>query len=249
MAAGVRDLRFFPTQTELHALLLEDQLIKAHHPPYNRRQKKELRQCYLTLGPGNAAAPAVTAQPRGRWAFGPFRDVHYAGELAALASRYFGLGPATPTRTPASRDRRAAAGFLSGESDEVLHRIRAEVLRHREALAFELAAAARDRLRFCQAFLPAQRFFQDFKHRTMLVEDLARGGRCFFIFVRGSLRHHARGRPPRLCPPLEPGPAEPDAHLFDRAALLRAWLSAGAETRRCTVMTQGAPVRGLHAYD
>ena len=43
-----------PAATELHALLLEDDLIKRHRPPHNRRQHKFARQVYLELADGGS---------------------------------------------------------------------------------------------------------------------------------------------------------------------------------------------------
>jgi len=249
MAAGVFDLRSVSTGTELHALVLEDQLIKELRPAYNRRQKKFLNQRYLELSSRGPAGLSVVSQAKGtfgRSVFGPFSDEYYAARLAALTSRYFGLGSRTPAREEPPEDLPAARAFLTGESAEVLERIRGEVSRHRATLAFELAAAARDRLRFCESFLAHQRFFLDFKHRVLLVEDRARASRGYFLFVRGRLRHHGRRRPApaelrRLGASDGGGPPESDLYLYDRASLVRAWIAARAETRGWAVLGSPRP--------
>lgn len=97
--SALADVRWFVTATELHALLLEDELIKAWWPPYNRRQKRLLRYCQLsfTADPfprlivcgiprqGDPAAPPSGA------AFGPFPDARRAELLRDLVNEELGL--------------------------------------------------------------------------------------------------------------------------------------------------------------
>ncbi|MHB8873452.1 MAG: excinuclease ABC subunit UvrC [Myxococcaceae bacterium] len=241
LASGIHDLACISTETELHALLLEDELIKRHRPAHNRRQKKFLLRRYLALDRSAGALRVVdTAQASRRSeVFGPYPDEHFAADLLAFVARYFGLRGAPPSTGRVARDVAGAVAFLEGEGEELAARIRGEMNRHSVGLAFELASAARDRLRFAESYLRHQKFFADFTRRSVLVEDLARPGGAY-LFVRGRLLGHWPATP--LAAELlrlaaaGPLPPEPDFALRDRANVVRSWVAARRATRRLLVL-------------
>lgn len=259
MVSGIRDIEHRPTATELHALLLEDELIKRLRPSYNRKQKKQLTPRFIELTPGpfpalrHARAPESCA---GRL-YGPYPDVHYVEELLGLVTRSFGLRPCADERLsgpcsqlgPAcagpcvgrvseaeyARGAAQAEGFLRGETTELLARLGEEVRLHSERLQFEQASGARDRLVFAERYLRYWKFFSDFRERRALVEDAEHT----YLFHRGSIAGHWPGRAPSG-EELERAFAvelsrEPDWVLLDRAAIVRAWV-ASRSGRRCTFL-------------
>jgi len=136
MIHSARTITIHETGSELSALLLEDRLIKGHRPPYNKRQKDHLENCYLQLGGGDfplfekvhsadtigadtIGADMIGADTIGADAidsaalFGPFRDGYLVDDLVDVIHSAFGLRSCTDT-PPAARCARYEIGLCLG---------------------------------------------------------------------------------------------------------------------------------------
>jgi len=90
----VADIEWQETDSELFALLLEDQLIKQHWPWGNVRQKDFLEYAYLSFT--TEAFPrllVLEARQRDQHqpSYGPFRNIYYAQDMADLITDRFRL--------------------------------------------------------------------------------------------------------------------------------------------------------------
>jgi len=90
----VRDVSWHETDSELYALLLEDQLIKQYWPVGNVRQKDFLEYAYLAFSdeefPQLLVIDARQRENR-RHVFGPFHNIFYAQDMADLVQMRFRL--------------------------------------------------------------------------------------------------------------------------------------------------------------
>ena len=98
-----------------------------------------------------------------------------------------------------------------------------------EALRFERAAEARERLAFCRRFGSRQRFIRAFREDTILAEERRFG--LSYRFERGALvlLRDRRGRELPISAPLAETPDDPRL-LLDRANLVYGWLNRSCQT-------------------
>ena len=203
---------WIPCPTELHALLLEDELIKRHLPPGNRRQKQYLRNRFLALDEGPLPSlRLLEREEAGGQAelFGPFRSEFAARRLLEIARRP--LDPAARPILPLGRPpvvRSAAGGppaawtaaglaeavrstraFLLGEGEELLEMLARRMKRLSRERRFEEAARARDQLLEVRRFCLRQRFFQAFRSRPLLLLDRGRWAGTY-LFLEGRLAYY-----------------------------------------------------------
>ena len=194
---------WIPCPTELHALLLEDELIKRHLPPGNRRQKQYLRNRFLAFGEG--PFPALRLLEREEVAgerelFGPFRSEWAARRLLEIAHRPlnpFARPALTLGRPPAACADPAAwaeavrrtRAFLLGEAAELLEELAGRMARLSRERRFEEAARARDQLLEVRRFCLRQRFFQSFRARPLLLQDRGRWAGSY-LFLDGRLAYY-----------------------------------------------------------
>jgi excinuclease ABC subunit C len=219
-----------PAATELHALLLEDDLIKRHRPPHNRRQHKFARQVYLELADGHGAPAArIAGRPRAGCTYGPFSDRFYAEKLLAILSERFGLaaGPGRALRNLRA-DARGADRFLMGHDDGLTEGLETQIRRLAAELQFERAAAVRDQLSFCRRFLRRQAFVRSFVGERLLVSERRSQRDCdHYLFAAGRLADHVRGAVPASWTRGGTAePVEPDWLLFERALVVYGWLNS-----------------------
>lgn len=176
MVAQVEKIDWITTNSELEALLLENELIKQHKPRYNIRLKDDKKYPYIKVS-WNEPFPKVffTRQLRrdgGRY-FGPFASAWAVRETLELLRKRFPY--LTCNRVINGKDERACLyyhiklcggpcigaqdsaayrdtiqglmDFLDGkETEQTLTQIRQEMLEAAEGLEFERAAALRDQL-------------------------------------------------------------------------------------------------------
>ncbi len=89
-----------PTDSELEALLIEAELIRALRPPFNRQMRRWTQYTYLCENGKPWSQLDVFAQPQsGRRCFGPFRSVHQARALRDAVAATLGLA-LCPSPTP-----------------------------------------------------------------------------------------------------------------------------------------------------
>ncbi|MGH2541852.1 MAG: excinuclease ABC subunit UvrC [Ardenticatenaceae bacterium] len=176
MVAQVEKVDWITTNSELEALLLENELIKQHRPHYNIRLKDDKRYPYIKVT-WNEDYPKVffTRQMRrdGGKYFGPFASAWAVRETLELLRRRFPY--LTCNRTITGEDSRACLyyhiklcgapcigaqsreeyratiqglmDFLEGKGTEgTLQQIRDEMIEASENLEYERAAALRDQL-------------------------------------------------------------------------------------------------------
>ncbi len=176
MVAQVQRIDWITTNSELEALLLENELIKQHKPRYNIRLKDDKKYPYIKVT-WNEPYPKVffTRQMKrdGGKYFGPFASAWAVRETLELVRKRFPY--LTCNRTITGQDERACLyyhiklcgapcigaqsqaeyregiqslmDFLDGKgTGETLTRIRSEMAQAAESLEFERAAALRDQL-------------------------------------------------------------------------------------------------------
>jgi excinuclease ABC subunit C len=175
LRARVADVEVVVVDSENEALILENELIKKHHPRYNVDFRDDKAYVHLRLDQAHEW-PRVTVVRRpkrdGAQYFGPFSDVGAARETARLLQRVFPLRACSdavlynrvrpclyyqihqcvaPCVGYVERDSyhelaAKAAEFLRGRSRQVEDELRARMAALAEQLRFEEAAVVRDRL-------------------------------------------------------------------------------------------------------
>ena len=177
MVAQVDKINWIMTETELEALLLENELIKRHKPRYNIRLKDDKKYPYIKVT-WQEDFPKVfftrKLQRDGEKYFGPFSSAWAVRETLELLRKPFPY--LTCNRTITGQDERACLyydiklcggpcigaqsrdeyrqtieglmGFLNGKgTTSTLATIRGEMAEAAEKLEFERAAGLRDQLR------------------------------------------------------------------------------------------------------
>lgn len=174
------------TRNETEALILENEWIKRHRPPFNVLLRDDKTYLYLRLGGDGEAFPRLTLVRRrkddGARYFGPYASAASVRRTHALVNRHFGLrtcddgefrnrsrpclehqmgrcpAPCVGAVTPEAYRERVdqAALFLRGHVDEVQQRLQQAMQRASEAENFEEAARLRDRIRAIQAAMARQ---------------------------------------------------------------------------------------------
>ncbi|MDQ4076546.1 MAG: excinuclease ABC subunit UvrC [Chloroflexota bacterium] len=176
LVAQVEKVDWITTNSELEALLLENELIKQHKPRYNIRLKDDKKYPYIKVT-WKEEFPKVffTRQVKrdGNQYFGPFSSAWAVRETLELLRKRFPY--LTCNRTITGEDERACLyyhiklcggpcigaqtkeeyrdtiqglmDFLEGKgTEETLEQLRAEMMEASENLEFERAAALRDQL-------------------------------------------------------------------------------------------------------
>ncbi|MBL8097067.1 MAG: excinuclease ABC subunit UvrC [Anaerolineales bacterium] len=171
----IADLEYIVVGSELEALILEMNLIKKHRPKYNIRLKDDKRYPYIKIHAADPF-PKVTVTRRmdddgGRY-FGPYTSAWAVYQTLDVVRRIFPY--LTCDRVITGNDPRAClfydiklcqgpcvgavdqaqyramiddlGRFLRGHTEPVVARLRSEMVRASEELAFERAAQLRDQL-------------------------------------------------------------------------------------------------------
>jgi len=245
LMAATHAVAWLPADTELEALLLEDSLIKAHRPSYNRRQNKFTRQAYLEVSfDGKVHTVRVTDHPGTSRSYGPFSDIFYAQRLVEILDEQFGLSPLYGGGLRGKAPRAAAAErFLLGHDDGLLRSLQEETERLASNLQFERAATVRDQLCFCERFLRRQAFVRLFTFGALVVSEVLSPRESeHYLFDRGRLVDHASCAIPEAWESsaswTDLGPSEPQWLLFERALVVYAWLNADSSRKSVRVLRE-----------
>ena len=186
LVAEIRDITWWVTETELEALILENELIKRYKPHYNIRLKDDRQFPYIKVnwqddfprievvrrvrkdgaryfGPYTSATACHRTLDALRRIF-PYLDCDRAitgnDERACLYYHIHMCGG--PCIGAQSREEYRAGikqlmNFLSGDTDRVLGQLERQMNRAAENLQFELAALYRDRLKAAQRIAEQQK--------------------------------------------------------------------------------------------
>ncbi len=202
LTAQVETIEVWTTDSELEALLLENNLIKEHRPRYNVRLKDDKRYPYIRVT-WHEPYPKVMMTRQmvrdGSRYFGPFTSVWSVRETLDLLRRQFPY--LTCNRTITGQDERACLyyhirlcaapcigavtkeeyraiiqglmAFLDGHHQELLDRLRREMEEAAERLEFERAAVLRDRIAALERVVEHQK-----------IVDVGGGDRDVIAFAR-----------------------------------------------------------------
>ncbi len=186
LVSEIADLEWIVTDTELEALILENELIKRHRPHYNIRLKDDKTYPYIKIH-WQDAYPKINivrriAQDGARY-YGPFTSASAVRQTLDALRRVFPyldcdrvitgndpkpclyfhikrcLGPcigAVDQETYRQMIGELAA-FLEGKSDEVLQQLEAQMQRAADQLQFERAAQLRDQTRAARTIVERQK--------------------------------------------------------------------------------------------
>ena len=186
LVARTTDFEFVVTDSEKEALLLEASLIKEHRPRYNIALRDDKSYLYLKITFGEPYPRIYTVRQvrdDGARYFGPYTDAKGLRATMAHLQRVFQfrtcdidmekgldrpcllyhikrcLAPCIGATTPEeySRALDELVLFLDGKQDDVMRQFRAAMAEAAQALAFERAAAIRDRLSAAERVLERQR--------------------------------------------------------------------------------------------
>jgi excinuclease ABC subunit C len=204
MLSRVAGVDHIATHTEKEALILEDTLIKEHHPRYNIQLRDDKRYPLLRLSVGERF-PRLSVVRRtredGALYFGPFpsatsmretlRVIHKAFPLRRCSATQFAhrsrpclnfqmnrcLGPCCNEVSEEEYGRIVdqVRLFLEGKSDLLIEELHSRMDQEAKDLQFEEAARTRNRLAALERIIEGQRVIvHDDSHRDAL--GLARGG-------------------------------------------------------------------------
>ena len=186
LVARTTDFEFVVTDSEKEALLLEANLIKEHRPRYNIALRDDKSYLYLKITLGEPYPRIYTVRQvrdDGARYFGPYTDAKGLRATMAHLQRVFQfrtcdidmekgldrpcllyhikrclapcIGATTPEEYGQALDELVL--FLDGKQDDVMRQLRAAMAEAAQALAFERAAAIRDRLSAAERVLERQR--------------------------------------------------------------------------------------------
>lgn len=186
MVARVHDLEFFITGSEQEALILENNLIKRHHPHYNVRLKDDKTYPFLKISM-NEDWPRVYFTRRveedgGRY-FGPFASARSVRQTLKVLKGIFPFRTCTKPITGADPRAcleyhmglcvgpcigavnqqeyknviRQVVQFLEGKQDRIVRTLQNKMEKTAEALDFEKAALIRDQMQAIRRVIEGQK--------------------------------------------------------------------------------------------
>jgi excinuclease ABC subunit C len=186
LVARIWDIELIVCETELEALVLENNLIKEHFPPFNILLRDDKSYPYVKLTWKEAFPKVyVTRKLRkdGSLYFGPFFPASTAYRTAELVTRFFQIRDcdieidgkrgraclkyqlhrctapciAAVSQEAYREQAREARLFLEGKREELKARLEAAMWKAAEAAAFEQAAQLRDALQQVDAWFTRQK--------------------------------------------------------------------------------------------
>ena len=205
LAQRVADLEVIVTDSEIEALLLENNLIKEHRPPFNVTFRDDKGYLYVKVTT-NETYPRIGTTRRllkdGALYFGPFTSAKSLRQTLKLLNRLFpyrtctidmgtpiprpclkyhlGLCLAPCTRYCTVKEYAAvvdgAVGFMRGDYDHVVEGLTAQMWSAAEAHEYETAAKHRDRLKAIEKVVAEQKI-TDLRGGQIDVIAAAREGR------------------------------------------------------------------------
>ncbi len=188
MVEQVYDFEYILTDTELEALILENQLIKKHRPRYNIRLKDDKTYPFIKVTLQEEwprVVPTRRVLDDGAKYFGPYAgmgtiyekielldklfpfrtcDKEITGKDARPCMQYFlhrCLGPCASLTDKDAYDAtiKGVITFLDGKQDTVVNLLRNQMEEAAEELQFERAAVFRDRMRALERVMEQQKVF------------------------------------------------------------------------------------------
>ena len=186
LVARIWDMEFIVCETELEALVLENNLIKEHFPPFNILLRDDKSYPYVKLTWKNSFPQVfVTRKVRkdGSLYYGPFFPASTAYRTAELVYRFFQIRDcdididgkrgracmkfqlhrctapciAAVNQEAYREQAKEARLFLEGKRDELKARLESAMWQASEHVAFELAAQYRDSLLQLDAWFSKQK--------------------------------------------------------------------------------------------
>ncbi len=188
MVENVYDFEYILTDTELEALVLENQLIKKHKPRYNIRLKDDKSYPYIMVTLQEEWPRVVgvrNVKNDGAGYYGPYPGMTPIDETIELLDKLFPfrtcdkeitgrdsrpcmqyflhrcLGPCASLADKRAYDDaiKQVVLFLEGKQETILKQLRAEMEEAAETLEFERAAVFRDRIRRLENVAEQKRVF------------------------------------------------------------------------------------------
>lgn len=182
MMARVADFDYIVTASEVEALILENNLIKAYQPRYNIALRDDKSFPYLKLTAEEFPRLCIVREKKDRTSryFGPYTDAGSLRETIRLLTTIFPLrtcktmksgqraclnhdlgkclAPCQGEVEPQTYDQMVASivDFLEGNTQELCSRLAAEMQQAAAALEFEKAARLRDQLNAIQVLREKQ---------------------------------------------------------------------------------------------
>lgn len=186
LVADIADLEWVVTDTELEALILENELIKRFRPRYNIRLKDDKQYPYIKVH-WQDDFPKVTVVrrmlPDGARYYGPFTSAHAVRQTLEALRKVFPYLDCNreitgkDTRACLYYDIKRCAGpcigavskeeyraivdglcqFLEGKTEEVMAELRRRMVAAAEQLQFERAAMYRDQIRAAERIVERQK--------------------------------------------------------------------------------------------
>ncbi len=182
----VRDLETVVTSTEKEAAILENELIKKHHPRFNVKLRDDKDFLCLRLDPKNEWPRLETVRrpsPDGARYFGPFHSATSARRTLHLVNKHWKLRTCSDVelqsrkrpclqyqikRCPApcvmevdkveyAEQVRSVTLFLEGRHDELTRELKDRMKAAAQKMEFEIAAIYRDQLAAVESAREAQR--------------------------------------------------------------------------------------------
>ena len=249
-AASTEWLCWIETPTELHALLLEDAIIKRHSPVANKQLKKWRlnRYIYIEYDHPHKIRSVGFDEPKPtqfRSRFGPYENSYIVKDILNIGARYYGI--AGLLSHPSFRYDSSHTGavdfdgfsrFLASEDDEIFETIESEISVLSRNKRYEEAASARDRLLFVKKHSERRRFTCQFVNRVLEICD-SEDEANIWVIDRGADLAWRDGPVNRLDADPDGSAAstaiaQPDWILTDRAQIVRRWLSANSDRYRHT---------------
>ena len=188
MVENVYDFEYILTDTELEALVLENQLIKKHKPRYNIRLKDDKTYPYIKVTLQEEWPRVIGTRnvlKDGAAYYGPYPGLTTIYETIELLDKLFPfrtcdkeitgkdsrpcmqyflhrcLGPCASLADKAAYDEaiKQVVLFLEGKQDTIIKQIRSDMEEASEKLEFERAAVFRDRIRRLENVAEQKRVF------------------------------------------------------------------------------------------
>lgn len=218
MIFNVADVKWVVEESELHALLLEDRLIKRHWPFYNAKQKKFLRNRYLIFTRDDYPRLKILKLQEkeiGQTVYGPFPDEYFVADLLSVIYQFYPVRKCgesvpgkkctnhqitnclAPCRGKISKNKYKkvvdqVTAFLRGNCNNVILNLDDRIRNSAQKLDFERAATLRDQITFCRRFLERQDFYNKFRTKDLLIREEGTIWNLY-LFQRGNLIKSFKG--------------------------------------------------------
>ncbi|RMF90063.1 MAG: excinuclease ABC subunit C [Methanobacteriota archaeon] len=197
---------FIVTDTEVEALILENNLIKRYQPKYNINLKDSKNYAYIEVTDEDYPRLGIARRKTGRGRFyGPFVSAQERDRLLDLLSRTFGLrrcrrmpkkeclrshlkGCSAPCVGAVERDEyaervRMAEAVLRGRTEELIDTLKEKMEAAAESLNFEKALTHRDQIQALTGLMEQQKMDRQRRHDEAVIGyALHRGSAHLLLF-------------------------------------------------------------------